>query len=224
MRVRDSMLKFDSQDTQNLEICDVANKPIPLVLNRQMIKILEDMGVPEAWFFKAQNRELDYLRMITGNAVNTAEFLRRQKTAEQMRFPQFIRRLYGLGFDYKKDAFLCSVVEAVVLREVRLLKHKARIPIQKGVTLFGVMDEFKYLGDEEVFITFDEQQGKPYPDLRDRLVIVTRSPALHPGDIQIRTAIVPPPGHPLCSLSNCIVFSQTGNRDLPSQLSGGDLE
>ncbi|KAI1369009.1 RNA dependent RNA polymerase-domain-containing protein [Xylaria arbuscula] len=224
MRVRDSMLKFHSQDTQNLEICDVASKPIPLVLNRQMIKILEDMGAPGSWFFEAQDQELNYLRMITSSAQETIDFLRRRKTAEQMRFAQFIRRLYALGLDYKKDPFLCSVVEAVVLREVRLLKHKARIPIAKGVTLFGVMDEFKFLGDEEVFITFDETQGRSCPNLHNRLVIVTRSPALHPGDIQIRRAIVPPSYHPLRGLSNCIVFSQNGNRDLPSQLSGGDLD
>lgn len=218
------MTKFQSQDTQNLEICDVANKPIPLVLNRQMIKILEDMRVPDAWFFKGQNRELARLRKITALTNNTVIFLKRQKVAEQMGFSQFIRRLHKLGFDYKKDAFLCSVVEAVVLREVRLLKHKARIPVEHGVTLFGVMDEFGYLGEDEVFVTFDKQEGGSYPNLHNRLVIVTRSPALHPGDIQIRTAIEPPRGHPLRSLSNCIVFSQKGGRDLPSQLSGGDLE
>ncbi|KAI2622616.1 RdRP-domain-containing protein [Xylaria nigripes] len=224
MRVRDSMTKFSSNDDQNLEICDVANKPIPLVLNRQMIKILEDMRVPESWFFEAQNKELSRLRKITAFTNNTVVFLKRQKVAEQMGFSQFIRRLYKLGFDYKKDRFLCSVVEAVVLREVRLLKHKSRIPVEHGVTLFGIMDEFKFLDDEEVFITFDQQKGAPYPDLHNRLVIITRSPALHPGDIQIRRAIVPPESHPLRSLSNCIVFSQTGDRDLPSQLSGGDLD
>lgn len=224
MCVRDSMTKFKSSDTQNLEICDVANKPIPLVLNRQMIKILEDMRVPDAWFFKGQNRELARLRKITALTNNTVIFLKRQKIAEQMGFAQFIRRLYKLGFDYKKDEFLCSVVEAVVLREVRLLKHKSRIPVEHGVTLFGVMDEFGYLGDEEVFVMFDKQDGSSYPNLHNRLVIVTRSPALHPGDIQIRRAIEPPRGHPLRSLSNCIVFSQKGSRDLPSQLSGGDLD
>ncbi|KAI0967985.1 RNA dependent RNA polymerase-domain-containing protein [Xylaria arbuscula] len=224
MCVRESMLKFESPDKQNLEICDVANKLIPLVLNRQMIKILEDMKVPESWFFNAQNQELHRLRKITAITDNTVTFLKRQKTAEQMGFSRFIRRLQKLGFDYKKDVFLCSVVEAVVLREVRLLKHKSRIPVEQGVTLFGVMDEFGLLGDEEVFITFDKMNRRSCPDLHNRLVIVTRSPALHPGDIQIRRAIVPPRGHPLCSLSNCIVFSQKGNRDLPSQLSGGDLD
>lgn len=36
MNVRGSMMKFESRDTENLEICDTANKPIPLFLNRQV--------------------------------------------------------------------------------------------------------------------------------------------------------------------------------------------
>ncbi|KAI1329291.1 RdRP-domain-containing protein [Xylariaceae sp. FL0255] len=224
MRIRPSMNKFESDDAQNLEICDQASKPIPLVLNRQMIKILEDMKVSDSWFIKMQSRELDRLRKITSSTDNTVVFLRRQKIANQMKFAQFIRRLDNLGMDYKRDAFLSSVVETTVLREVRLLKHKARIPVEHGVTLFGVMDEFGYLRDEEVFITFDRAHGQQCPNLHGRSVIITRSPALHPGDIQIRRAIVPPQDHPLSSLTNCIVFSQTGDRDLPSQLSGGDLD
>lgn len=47
---------------------------------------------------------------------------------------------------------------------------------------------------------------------------------MHPGDIQIVTNVIPPEDHPLRSLQNCIVFSQKGTRDLPSQLSGGDLD
>ncbi|KAI1214371.1 RdRP-domain-containing protein [Annulohypoxylon truncatum] len=227
MRIRpESMVKFESEDLRFLEICDMANKPIPLVLNRQMIKILEDMKVSEQWFLDLQNRELTRLREITAHIHNTVTFLKRQKVAEQINFSKFIRRLTRLGIDYRKDAFLCSIVETVVLKEVRLLKHKARIPVEKGVTLFGVLDEFNYLEEHEVYVTFENEKLSRSRglNLHNKLVLVTRSPALHPGDIQVRRAVVPPPGHPLRSLSNCIAFSQKGSRDLPSQLSGGDLD
>ncbi|KID94539.1 RNA-dependent RNA polymerase, partial [Metarhizium majus ARSEF 297] len=36
--------------------------------------------------------------------------------------------------------------------------------------------------------------------------------------------VSPPDSHPLRDLRNCVVFSQKGSRDLPSQLSGGDLD
>ncbi|KAH9893857.1 rna-dependent rna polymerase [Xylariomycetidae sp. FL2044] len=224
--VRDSMKKFESDDKVNLEICDVGNKPIPLYLNRQMIKLLEDMGVPKRFFFGHQDRELRRLRLITAHTVNTIEFLRRQKVADHVGFPQLIRQLELAGIDYKRDRFLCSVVEASVLRVLRLLKYKARIPIDTGVTLFGVVDEFSFLREGEVYVTFDKSSfvHDNHLDLNHRHVFVTRSPTLHPGDIQRAINRVPPLGHPLRSLRNCVIFSSQGRRDLPSQLSGGDLD
>ena len=47
---------------------------------------------------------------------------------------------------------------------------------------------------------------------------------MHPGDVQVVNAVNVPEGSPLKRLSNVIVFSQHGHRDLPSQLSGGDLD
>lgn len=40
----------------------------------------------------------------------------------------------------------------------------------------------------------------------------------------MRDAVAPPDGSPLCKLFNCVIFSQNGERDLASQLSGGDLD
>lgn len=223
---RPSMVKFKSDDTENLEICDTANKPIPLVLNRQMIKILEDMGLPDDWFLLQQARALYALQLITAHISNTANFLLRQRIAEKIGLSQLIRRLDVLGIDFRGDRFLCSVVEAAVLRDLRLLKHKARIPINQGVTLFGIVDEFRYLEEGEVYVTFSEApfvDGRSI-DLDNRRMLITRSPALHPGDIQIATNVVPPDHHPLRDLTNCIVFSSRGTRDLPSCLSGGDLD
>lgn len=150
------MVKFQSKDIGNLEICDMANQPIPLVLNRQMIKILEDMAVPNEWFFMQQDKELERLRMITATAFNVSAFLKRKKIADQLGLPRLIRRLDLLEIDYRKDRFLCSVVEAVILRELRLLKHKARIPVEQGATLFGVVDETGFLREGDIYIAFDK--------------------------------------------------------------------
>ncbi|KAK8087511.1 hypothetical protein PG994_002485 [Apiospora phragmitis] len=226
MLVRPSMVKFETDDKDNLEICDTADKPIRLILNRQMIKIMEDMNVAKDFFLKSQNRELNRLRLITAHTINTVEFLKCQRIGEQVGFAQLIRWLDRNEIDYKKDRFLSSIVEAMVLRELRLLKHKARIPIEEGVTLFGICDETGFLNKDEVFITFNKSEAVKADcmELDQRDMLVTRSPAMHPGDIQIVTNVIPPDGHPLRSLQNCIVFSQKGERDMPSQLSGGDLD
>lgn len=226
MCLRKSMVKFTTRDRgNNLEICDMASKPIPLVLNRQMVKILEDMGVDNSWFLDMQEIRLSQLRAVTDSTYNVAQFLKQQNIGEGIRFHRFLRQLENMGLDYRQDPFLCSIVEASFLRELRLLKHKARIPIFEGITLFGIMDETGDLKEGEVYVALDTMNGRfaPAPE-NGRRLIVTRSPALHPGDIQLAIQRVPPEQHPLREHYNVIVFSQHGTRDLPSQLSGGDLD
>ncbi|UNI24747.1 hypothetical protein JDV02_010472 [Purpureocillium takamizusanense] len=225
---KESMMKFPSRDMMELGICDVASRPLRLVLNRQVIKILEDMGTSDDWFLALQNKALNMLRAVTASATNTATFLRYQDVGSAVGLPSFVKQLDKMGIDYRRDRFLKSVVEHVVLRELRLLKHKARIPVDKGVTLFGIMDETGFLEENEVYVTYDKTYARSGarmdPTLADGPVIVTRCPALHPGDVQCVTMVTPPETHPLRSLQNCIVFSRKGSRDLPSQLSGGDLD
>ncbi|KAE9565801.1 hypothetical protein CGMCC3_g18019 [Colletotrichum fructicola] len=225
---RESMEKFPSQDTENLEICDGASKPLKMVLNCRMIKIMEDLGVRNEFFLRLQKAELDRLRAVTADAYNTGTFLHVQGIGLNFFLPTFIKSLDQYGIDYRGDSFLRAVVQNVVLQELRLLKYKARIPVPNGVTVFGVMDETGFLREGEVYVAYDtyRRPGRTSVDgsLRDGPVLVTRSPALHPGDIQLARSRTPPPGHPLRDLRNCIAFSQSGKRDLPSQLSGGDLD
>ncbi|GKU00726.1 rna-dependent rna polymerase 1 [Fusarium langsethiae] len=226
---KESMRKFPSKDIEELGICDTASKPLRLVLNRQMIKILEDMGTKDEWFFKLQNDALDILRNVTADAANTSSFLEHHAIGINMGLPRLVKQLETMDIDYRRDKFLKAAVEHVVLRELRLLKHKARIPVHNGVTLFGIMDETGFLNEGEVYVTYDKAYGRSNgrgikSTLKDGEVIVTRSPALHPGDIQLAKQVTPPEGHPLRSLQNCIIFSQKGERDLPSMLSGGDLD
>ncbi|KAL4815695.1 RNA dependent RNA polymerase-domain-containing protein [Aspergillus spinulosporus] len=221
--IRPSMIKFQTDDQANVEICGSGSKPIPLFLNRQVIKILEDMGVDEEWFIKLQELRVEQLRNTTATTKNTAKFVKGQSVADCVKLYRLLLFLHNLKLDYKEIPFLRAVVEAMVLRELRLLKHKARIPVHKGITLYGIMDETGFLNENEVFVTYQTTDRLEAPPKNCRL-LVTRSPALHDGDIQYPHNVVPPKNHPLRQHRNCIVFSQKGARDLPSQLSGGDLD
>lgn len=55
LQVRPSMVKLETDDMRDSEICDVVSKPIPLVLNQQIIKTLEDIRVSDNWLFNLQN-------------------------------------------------------------------------------------------------------------------------------------------------------------------------
>lgn len=225
---RESMMKFKSNDLDVLGICDAGSRPLRFTLNRQIIKILEDMGISDTWFLTLQDKAIKNLLSAASCARHTSTFLKQQGVGTSLGLPELIEKLGEIGIDYREDDFLRSVVGQTILCELRSLKYKARIPVSRGVTLFGVMDETSFLQDGQIYVTYDAVSVsgptgiEPAP--ADGRVLVTRSPALHPGDIQYVEMVTPPFGHPLLQLRNCIVFSSQGSRDLPSKLSGGDLD
>ena len=84
------------------------------------------------------------------------------------------------------------------------------------------MDETGYLKENEIYCVVQMNSGTM--QTLTGSVIITRCPALHPGDIQVVSAVDVPPDSALRALHNMVVFSSFGDRDLPSKLSGGDLD
>jgi len=220
--LRKSMVKFEGTNKTDIEICEGAWKPLPLLLNRQFIKILEDMGTKASFFLDLQTKEVERLRMITASPYNASTFLRRQNVGDTVHLPWFINKLTALDIDFREDGFMRNILEMSLLHELRQLKHKTRIPVPEGRHLHGIMDEFGILAEDQIFCTFTEDGKSKAVVGRD--LIISKAPCLHPGDVQVVNAIHPPKGSPLWELRNCVVFSQKGGRDLPSKLSGGDLD
>lgn len=217
VHLRPSMIKFESPDQSEIEICGSGSRPLPLRLNRQFIKIMEDLQVEPQSFLDLQNSAVEELRRTTESPLKAADFLERNQVGQNAHLPWLIRKLHAINLSPVKDAFIRDVVEISTLMQLRELKHRSRIPVEQGVTLYGIMDEFDILKEGEIYCRTDKHvvEGK---------VAITRAPALHPGDIQFAKAVDVPDDSPLDSLHNCVVFSQRGTRDLPSQLSGGDLD
>ena len=221
LKLRPSMIKFPS-DAHDIEICNSGINPLSMYLNRQLIKILEDLGVEESVFLNLQETAVERLRTVTRSPVNAAHFLRQSHIGEVAHIPELIEKFSDLGLSFQSDDFLRDMLEFAILVQLRALKHRARILVEDGVTLYGIMDETNYLEEGQIFCV-TATDNKKRRILRGK-VAVTRCPALHPGDIQIAQAVDAPPESPLQYLHNCVVFSQKGARDLPSQLSGGDLD
>lgn len=132
-----------------------------------------------------------------------------------------------IGLSFHADRFLTDIVEVAAMSNLRSLKYRARIPIKKGYLLYGIMDETNTLREGEVYIAtqeYDTSGQRKRKILLGDQIVVTRAPALHPGDVQLVKAVDCSFESPLRALHNCIVFAQQGARDLPSQLSGGDLD
>ena len=223
LRLRKSMVKFNVVDSWKIEICGSGIKPLPMYLNRQLIKILEDLGVSPHHLLEIQQEEVDSLRKISQSPILAANFLEKANLAQATRIPFLIRALVRLKLKFLSDTFLRRMIELAVIVKLRELKYRSRIRVNHGITLYGIMDETGYLREGEVYCPFVNENGQRQVLLGNR-VVITRAPALHPGDVQLVNAVDVPTDSPLNDLHNCIVFSQKGERDLPSKLSGGDLD
>lgn len=73
----------------------------------------------------------------------------------------------------------------------------------------------------QVFIQVPDKTKKGSYVVIDGPCIVGRNPSLFPGDIRMVQAVNVPALH---HLRDVIVFSQLGDRDVPSMCSGGDLD
>ena len=223
MYIRPSMKKFDGSPSWDIEMCNANSKPLPMFLNRQYIKILEDLGVSADVFLRLQRQRVKELRMMTTSHVNASKFLEFHHIGIAAHLPYLIKLLGYIGVPLQADDFLQGVVEVAALSQLREIKYRGRILLDNGITLFGIMDETGYLKEGEIYCVFERATGGKKVLIRDR-VAITRPPALHPGDIQWVRAVNVPKDSPLSALNNCICFSRHGRRDLPSQLSGGDLD
>ncbi|KAI1261644.1 RNA dependent RNA polymerase-domain-containing protein [Xylariaceae sp. FL1019] len=77
----------------------------------------------------------------------------------------------------------------------------------------------------QIFLQIPEMTSRG-PSQTDYIVVtgpcvVGRNPSLHPGDIRIVEAVDVPALH---HIRDCVVFPSTGDRDIPSMCSGGDLD
>ena len=215
--LRPSQQKFPS-NSLDLGICGAAKRTLPFYLNRPLIKVLEDLGVRTDVFMALQQEEVSKLRATAESSINIASFLDRNEIGKSLDLPGLFTSLHFMGIPALEDHFLWAVVEMAIITRLRTLKHRTRIPVEQGVTLYGIMDETNTLQEGEIYCSTPDR--KPIRGL----VTITRSPVMHPGDVQLAMSVNVDQTSPLKSLHNCVVFSSKGERDLPSQLGGGDLD
>lgn len=125
-----------------------------MILNRPLIKILEDLEIPPNAFLDLQRAAVDKLRYLTTtSAINSASFLEEMDCPRATRMPSLIRLLNQIGLDFRQDSFLYSVIEMAVVTKLRDIKYRGRILVEAGHTLYGIMDETGVLAEGEVYVS-----------------------------------------------------------------------
>ncbi len=71
------------------------------------------------------------------------------------------------------------------------------------------MDETGFLQEGQIYCSVHTEEGSR---ILTGDIVITRSPALHPGDVQSVQAVDVPDWNPLRDLHNVVVFSSMGER------------
>ena len=208
-------------------------------LNRQLILILSALGVPDEVFIQKLRLQLSNLERAMIDERTALAIL--QKDVDHNQMTLTVASMVLDGFQRSKEPFLTSLLHLWRAWSIKYLKEKARITISNGALLLGCVDEVGVLRGHfndspspptnapitenakyvpEVFVQVSKNsQGKSEVILGPMLL--TRNPSLHPGDVRIVCGVDAPE---LRHLKDVIVMPQTGDRDIASMCSGGDLD
>lgn len=224
--IRESQVKFWSRQTK-LEIIR-CSQFASASLNRQLIQVMTSLGVPNEIFQSRLEKILNDYTLAVTDPGKALELLRKHVDPNHMTLA--IANLVHGGLMASKEPFVKSLLNLWRAWTIKYLKEKAKITIEEGAFLLGVVDETAILrgyynddGEEDLSQIFCQvtRVGETTPTIITGRCIVARNPSLHPGDVRMVEAVDVPELHHLVDV---VVFPQTGDRDIPSMLSGGDLD
>ncbi len=214
---RKSMKKFTTSDTLEIEVIRTTSY-MNCYLNRQIITLLDSHGVDAAVFLSLQAEMLDRLRNANINPEEARSLLQmhfRRRVAKETE--AIIRKHPKIALE---DHYIQGIINAIKAQHIRELETRARVHVEEGCCLIGGLDEYEVLQPRQVFIQYTPPNSTT-PIIKTGKVMVAKFPCLHPGDILLLEAVNHAALH---HINNMIIFPQKGDRPLPNQTAGSDLD
>lgn len=216
-------------------------------LNIQFLPILEDRARDplrmRATFFRNMTNQSEEELQDLKRALQHPELFRKWiREGSQPSFQQLTSRsvpfLGGLpenyedimsflvdgGFEPMRLKFLQELVFQKQKMKGDAMKEELKIKIAKSTYAYILVDFWGVLEEDEVHLCFSSKFNDGTEELSDldgRDILVARSPAHLPSDIQKVRAVFKPE---LRHLRDVIIFSSKGDMPLAAQLSGGDYD
>lgn len=212
IRLRPSQIKFDAPNRLDLDVQSTSLSPRAAFLNRPLIVLLEHLGVKKDYIIKLQEAAIQEVENSRTSLKAASKFLSQHNMGAAFRLASLlsnIKELLQLDISRRLDtnalqhwlingSLFCAATHA--LREI---KFRCHIFIPGSVTLLGVSDEHDCLKEDEIYATVYDPRTKNYRPIEGP-VLITRSPQIHPGDVQMVRAVRP---SQLLHLKNVVVFS-----------------
>lgn len=222
IQLRPSQIKFESPHTV-LEVIRTSTF-LPAYLNRQAIVLLSALGIKDEVFMNMTNNMLDAMNKMLRNPSTAIKMI--CENMDEYGSARSMAQIIGSGFLERHDPYITNLINLFRVSRMKDLKEKARIHVPNGAFLLGILDETGTLEENEIFCQVSVNNNTTGNGGHRRKVItgeciIFRNPCFHPGDIRVVTAVDNPK---LKHLVDVIVFPSKGFRDIPSMLSGGDLD
>ncbi|KAJ5970641.1 uncharacterized protein N7479_000559 [Penicillium vulpinum] len=237
VHLRPSQQKFETNQA-GLEIIRWSQYSLA-TLNRQLILVLSALDISDGVFHSKLNSMLGGFHRAMGNDSKAINLL--QKYIDPNQTTLILAQMVSDGFRRNDEPFANTMLELWKSWHLKHLKEKARIAIDQGANLLGVMDETgvlkgffksklpreratnaeKLAALPEIFVQICRLDGDGEYEVIEGLCILARNPSLHPGDIRVVRAVNRPELH---ALRDVVVLPQTGDQDIASMCSGGDLD
>ena len=227
------------------EVHDYCRKLRPAALNFQFIPILEDRGVPQDVLQELLKEDLTSKVMDLREAMSDPGSLRRwnqenNPVAGERLANNGVEMLAGLpdsladqinwfvehGFRPQECFVLKDLCYKAIHNYCTNLENRMHIQLGRSTSAYMIADPLAILDEGEVHVGFsnlfqDPKSGWSDVMLHEIDVLVARSPALLPSDIQKVRAVFKTE---LRLYKDVIVFSSKGERPLADKLSGGDYD
>ncbi|KAL9125558.1 MAG: hypothetical protein Q9217_005249 [Psora testacea] len=227
------------------EVNRCSTKLSPSFLNFQLIPILLNRGVPEAVFIKFLEEDLSVkvgdmeVAMDNGLALRKWNQENNSVTAERAAYcgielqgglpvsrAEKINWFVEHGFEPKHCHYLKEQLFKAIHAYCLRLENRMNIGLGQSTIAFMIADPLAVLEEGEIHLGFsssfrDPKSGFNQTMLHDLDVLVARSPAHLPSDIQRVRAVFKPE---LRVYRDVVVFSSKGEMSLASKLSGGDYD
>nr|AAL78034.1 putative RNA-dependent RNA polymerase RDP-1 [Diaporthe perjuncta] len=207
-------------------------------LNKQVIPVLIALGVDDAVFVRMLDDELKEYDEALADSMKAGELLRSQVDENQTTLT--MAEMVDTFMD-SEEPFLWTLLRLWKCWVLKRLKQKFAISVKNSAMIFGVVDETGVLRGHsqdtegkgfnnieslpQIFlqVPIEGSDGKSTTNYEviTGICVVGRNPALHPGDVRVVEAVDVPE---LRHLKNVVVFPKTGDRDVPSMCSGGDMD
>ena len=214
-----SMIKYDVNNSDNIEICRFARYSKGY-LNLQIIILLLINGVKKNKIFNFAKREMMNYRNY--KIIKNINKIKVENNDINKILTEIQKQDKNLIF--QKDYMSKIARSAYIYNRLSGISKKYRFHLKNSCFLFGVCDFFGILEKNEIFVQIHKENGNK--KILKGEVLITKNPCISKYDIHKVEAVSNDIINEYFSefYENIVIFPSKGEMPLPSKISGSDLD